>query len=61
MAKKALREKQARPAKYSTRAYNRCKLSGRRRAYLRKFGLSRIQFREMALRGEIPGVTKASW
>ncbi len=61
MAKKALREKQARPAKYSTRAYNRCKLSGRRRAYLRKFGLSRIQFREMALRGEIPGVSKASW
>lgn len=61
MAKKALREKQARPAKFSTRAYNRCKLSGRRRAYLRKFGLSRIQFREMALRGEIPGVSKASW
>lgn len=61
MAKKALREKQARPAKFSTRAYNRCKISGRRRAYLRKFGLSRIQFREMALRGEIPGVSKASW
>jgi len=61
MAKKALRVKQAREAKFSTRAYNRCKLSGRRRAYLRKFGLSRIQFREMALRGEIPGVSKASW
>ena len=36
-------------------------LSGRRRAYIRKFGLSRIAFRELALRGEIPGVTKASW
>ncbi|MEM1058323.1 MAG: type Z 30S ribosomal protein S14 [Verrucomicrobiota bacterium] len=61
MAKKALRVKQARAAKYSSRAYNRCKISGRRRAFLRKFGLSRIQFREMALRGEIPGVSKSSW
>ena len=52
--------KSAQP-KFSTRAYNRCKLSGRRRAYMRKFGLSRIAFRELALRGEIPGVTKASW
>ena len=61
MAKTTWIVKQKRPAKFSTRAYNRCKLSGRRRAYMRKFGRSRIAFRELALRGEIPGVTKASW
>jgi small subunit ribosomal protein S14 len=61
MAKKTWIIKQQRKPKFSTRAYNRCKHSGRRRAYMRKFGTSRIQFREMALRGEIPGVTKASW
>ncbi|MBX3102836.1 MAG: 30S ribosomal protein S14 [Bacteroidetes bacterium] len=43
------------------RMRNRCKVSGRPRAYLRRFGLSRIKFREMALAGKIPGVTKASW
>jgi small subunit ribosomal protein S14 len=43
------------------RIKNRCFLTGRPKGYLRKFGLSRIVFREMALRGEIPGVTKASW
>lgn len=43
------------------RLRNRCKLTGRPRAYLRKFGLSRIKFRELALAGRIPGVTKASW
>jgi small subunit ribosomal protein S14 len=43
------------------RLTNRCRVSGRRRAYLRKFGVSRITFREMALSGLIPGVTKASW
>ena len=43
------------------RVWNRCNLTGRPRAYYRKFGLSRIAFREMALKGEIPGVTKASW
>jgi small subunit ribosomal protein S14 len=61
MAKKSLIAKQKRTPKFSTRKYNRCQISGRRRAYLRKFGVSRIQFREMALNGEIPGVTKASW
>lgn len=61
MAKKSMIAKQKRPAKFSTRAYTRCKISGRPRAYMRKFGLSRIMFRELALRGEIPGVTKASW
>ncbi|QUW01803.1 30S ribosomal protein S14 [Chloracidobacterium sp. MS 40/45] len=43
------------------RIRNRCTITGRPRAYLRKFGLSRIKFRELALRGEIPGVKKASW
>jgi small subunit ribosomal protein S14 len=44
-----------------TRVVNRCKMSGRRHAYLRKFGCSRLTFREAALNGLIPGVTKASW
>ncbi len=44
-----------------TRIRNRCNLTGRPRAYYRKFGLSRIALRELALRGELPGVTKASW
>jgi small subunit ribosomal protein S14 len=43
------------------RLKNRCKLTGRPRAYLRRFGLSRIKFREMALAGKIPGVKKTSW
>jgi len=44
-----------------TRVVNRCAMSGRRHAYLRKFGVSRLTFREGALNGLIPGVTKASW
>ena len=44
-----------------TRFRNRCAMTGRPRAFLRQFGLSRITFREMALNGLIPGVTKASW
>ncbi len=47
--------------KYKVRVRNRCMVSGRARGYMRKFGVSRIVFREMALRGEIPGVRKASW
>jgi small subunit ribosomal protein S14 len=43
------------------RLKNRCQISGRPRGYIRYFGLSRIMFREMALAGKIPGVTKASW
>jgi small subunit ribosomal protein S14 len=43
------------------RVVNRCKMSGRRHAFLRKFGVSRLTFREMALNGLIPGVTKSSW
>jgi small subunit ribosomal protein S14 len=44
-----------------TRLHNRCSISGRPRGYMRKFGLSRIAFRQLALEGKIPGVTKASW
>ena len=47
--------------KFSTRQHNRCKLCGRPRAYLRKFGICRLCFRGLALRGEIPGVSKSSW
>ena len=43
------------------RVVNRCKFSGRRHAYIRKYGISRLTFREAALNGFIPGVTKASW
>jgi small subunit ribosomal protein S14 len=44
-----------------SRLHSRCGVSGRPRAYMRKFGISRIAFRELALEGKIPGVTKASW
>ncbi len=43
------------------RLHNRCKLTGRPRGYMRKFGISRVTFREMASFGKIPGITKASW
>jgi len=61
MAKKSLIEKANRKPKFSTRKVRRCNRCGRVRAYMRKFGLCRICFREQALRGEIPGVRKASW
>ena len=61
MAKKAMSNKQQRTPKYSTRAYNRCKICGGPHAYLRKFGICRICFRELAHDGQIPGVKKASW
>ncbi|MGO9313335.1 MAG: type Z 30S ribosomal protein S14 [Syntrophobacteraceae bacterium] len=61
MAKKSLIAKAARKPKFKVRAYNRCPLCGRPRAYYRKFGICRICFRNMALRGELPGVVKASW
>ncbi|RME00416.1 MAG: type Z 30S ribosomal protein S14 [Calditrichaeota bacterium] len=61
MARKALIEKQKRKPKFQVRAYHRCNRCGRPRAYLRKFGLCRICFRELALEGKIPGVRKASW
>ena len=43
------------------RMHNRCKITGRPRGYMRQFGISRVTFREMAVAGKIPGVTKASW
>ena len=61
MARKALVAKQKKKPKYKVRQYNRCQLCGRPRGYLRKFGMCRICFRELALKGEIPGVRKASW
>jgi small subunit ribosomal protein S14 len=61
MARKGLIEKAKGKAKFAVRKGNRCSRCGRPRAYLRKFGICRICFREMALRGEIPGVRKASW
>ncbi|MBT8407583.1 MAG: type Z 30S ribosomal protein S14 [Deltaproteobacteria bacterium] len=61
MAKKSLIAKANRKPKFKVRAYNRCPLCGRPRAFLRKFGICRICFRNMALRGELPGVVKSSW
>ena len=61
MAKTSQRVRQARPPKYKTRQYSRCRRCGRARAVYRKFGLCRICIREMAHRGELPGVSKASW
>jgi len=61
MAKKALIEKSKRTPKFGVRQRNRCQRCGRPRAFIRKFGICRICFREMSLRGEIPGVRKSSW
>ncbi|MCH8328514.1 MAG: type Z 30S ribosomal protein S14 [Candidatus Marinimicrobia bacterium] len=61
MARKALVIKAQAKPKFSTRGYNRCGNCGRPRAFMRKFGLCRLCFREMALAGLIPGITKASW
>ncbi len=61
MAKTSLIVKQRRKPKFKARGYNRCKLCGRPRGFLRRFQLCRICFRELASRGEIPGVVKASW
>jgi small subunit ribosomal protein S14 len=61
VAKKCLIAKANRKPKFNVRAYNRCRRCGRPRAFLRKFGLCRICFRELALKGDIPGVVKASW
>ena len=61
MAKKSLIAKAARTPKYAVRGYSRCRLCGRSRAYMRKFGTCRICFRELASTGRLPGVTKASF
>ncbi len=61
MAKKCLVIKSQQKPKFSTRGYTRCQFCGRPRAVYRKFGICRICFRELAVRGEIPGLRKASW
>ena len=61
MARKAMIEKWKKEPKYQTRAYTRCRLCGRPHAYIRKYGICRVCFRELAHKGEIPGVKKASW
>ena len=61
MARLASINKSERKPKFQVRQHNRCKLCGRPRAFLRKFGICRICFRNMALKGLIPGVVKASW
>lgn len=61
MATKAKIAKTRIQPKFKVRAKNRCKRCGRPRAYLRKFGLCRICFRQLALQGYLPGVIKASW
>jgi len=61
MAKTSLIMKSQQAPKFRTRAYRRCKLCGRPRGYLRKFQMCRLCFREHALKGEVPGVVKASW
>ncbi len=61
MATSARMAKMVRQPKYAIRVRRRCRLCGRPRAYYRKFDLCRLCFRALALRGEIPGVTKSSW
>ncbi len=61
MARLAMINKAKRKPKYKIRQRNRCFLCGRPRGYMREFGLCRICFRELAYRGEIPGIRKASW
>ena len=61
MAKTALIQKAAGTPKFGVRGYSRCQRCGRPRSVYRKFGLCRVCLREMALRGQLPGVTKSSW
>jgi small subunit ribosomal protein S14 len=61
MATTAKSVKDLKPSKFNVRRRNRCRRCGRPRAYLRKFALCRLCFREMALRGEVAGVIKSSW
>ncbi|MFA6427587.1 MAG: type Z 30S ribosomal protein S14 [Candidatus Magasanikbacteria bacterium] len=61
MATQAQKAKSSRKPKYSTREVRRCWKCGRKHGYMRKFNMCRICFRELASRGEIPGVVKSSW
>ncbi len=61
MAKKSLIVKCKKDPKFSTRRYNRCRICGRPRGYMRDFDMCRLCFRKLASEGQIPGVTKSSW
>jgi small subunit ribosomal protein S14 len=61
MAKTCLIAKSKKTPKFKVRAYHRCRRCGRARAFIRKFALCRLCFRELAHAGEIPGIVKASW
>lgn len=61
MSTKAKLEKSMKKPKFSTRVRNRCPLCGRPRAYMREFNMCRLCFRGLALKGQLPGVTKSSW
>lgn len=61
MAKTSMKIKAKRPQKFKVREYTRCERCGRPHGVLRKFGLCRIRFRELANQGKIPGVKKSSW
>jgi small subunit ribosomal protein S14 len=61
MAKRSMVVKQQKPAKYSTRKYNRCKICGRPHAFIRDFQICRLCFRNLVSAGKIPGVKKSSW
>ena len=61
MAKTSMKVRQVFVATFSTREYTRCKICGRPHSVLRKYGICRVCFRELAYKGQIPGVKKASW
>ena len=61
MAKKSMIAKAKRPSRFPVRDHHRCQVCGRPRGYMRRFAMCRICFRERALLGQLPGVTKSSW
>ena len=61
MAKKSMVAKSAKPPRFEVRQHHRCSICGRPRGYIRRFGMCRICFRERALQGFLPGITKSSW
>ncbi|MCA9375790.1 MAG: type Z 30S ribosomal protein S14 [Candidatus Doudnabacteria bacterium] len=61
MSKQSLQARARKKPKFSTRGFNTCGMCGRTRAYMRRYGICRICFREHANKGEIPGVSKVSW
>ncbi|MEX2007239.1 MAG: type Z 30S ribosomal protein S14 [Candidatus Levyibacteriota bacterium] len=61
MAKKSNVVNSKKKQKFPSRVHSRCSICGRNKAFMRRFGLCRICFRELALKGELPGVTKSTW